>query len=65
MNHARTAGVYQRPRPKCLANMGDPCIRVRKVKRVPLETVLNPHAERYAVWRAWEQPEFLFDKEIT
>ena len=59
----RAAPVYQYACPKCLAPLGEPCRRVRKVRRVPLETVLNPHAERYAVWRAWEQPDLFEERE--
>lgn len=53
----RLSSVYQYACPKCEAPAGEDCRRVRKVKRVPLVTVLNAHAERYAVQKAWEQPD--------
>lgn len=51
------SSVYEYVCPKCLANMGEPCVRVRKTRRPSLSTVLKPHAERYAVQKAYEQPD--------
>lgn len=56
--------VYGYVCPKCLANIWEPCIRVRKTYHMPLSIIQNPHAERYAVWKAWEQPD-LFDVRLT
>lgn len=55
-----TAPVYEYVCPRCLANMGDPCTRVRRIRRTVPQVLLNAHNERYKVWRAWEQPD-LFD----
>lgn len=57
-----TAPVYGFACPKCEVPAGVFCRRVRKlIYREPLPELLNAHAERYAVWRAWEQPELPLD----
>lgn len=50
-----TAPVYQYACPRCLEPLGEPCIRVRRIRAQAPETLLNPHKERYAVWHAWER----------
>lgn len=53
-----TAPVYGYVCPKCVASMGDPCVRVQKRgprnATAPSE-LLDAHKERYAVWHAWEK----------
>jgi len=52
----RLSAVYDHVCPKCEAPYGESCRRVRKIRRPAIEPVINPHAERYAVQKAWEQP---------
>lgn len=52
----RLSTVYDYVCPKCEAPHGEQCRRVRKARTAKLVTVLNCHAERYAVQKAWEQP---------
>jgi len=59
------APVYSHVCPKCLANMGEFCTRVRAIRRDALPFLLNAHAERYAVWRAWEQPELPLSAQVS
>lgn len=51
------APVYEYVCPRCLANMGDPCTRVRKTRRLFPDVLLQAHEERYKVWKAWTQPD--------
>lgn len=51
-----TAPVYEYVCPKCLANIGSMCIRIRKIRRTAPEILLDAHRERYDVWRSWTRP---------
>lgn len=55
-----TAPVYSVACPKCEARVEELCRRVRADRREHLSVVLTAHAERYAAFRAWAQPD-LFD----
>lgn len=56
-----TAPAYDYVCPKCLACMGEPCVRVRETRRAAPRVLTYAHKERYAVWHAWEQPQLPLD----